>query len=276
MSMEARAFRAGFLVAVLALVGGAGRPARADLLAVTFDNELIRINTTTGAGTLIGTIPGGNRGPIGLGFRGDQLYTYDQFNDRLVELDPGTGAVRNTINIGAGDLTGEGALDFRSDGIGFLASVAQGLFRFDVAVPGATRIAGVNDFNPTMDGLAFDAADVLYGLSQSGEGLYTVNQATGATTLVGRTGITGFFLVGGLTFDADGTLYAVLSNSAAPSLLYRLNRATGAATLVGNIGFRTVTGLATPPAAIPEPGGIVLFGLGLAGLAAARLRRRRD
>lgn len=112
-----------------------------------------------------------------------------------------------------------------------------------------------------MDGLAFNVAGVLYGISQSNPAqgstpttrLYTIDQTTGAVTLVGDTGLSGFGL-GGVAFDASGNLYAALSTTVSPSFLYKIDASTGAATLIGNIGFNSVCGLAIQlPPAPPSP-----------------------
>ncbi len=283
--MRMRSRAACVLLGSLALLGGTVQSARAALLAVTFENKLISIDTTTGVGTLIGNL-GVNALPFGLGFRGDDLYSYDQTQDLLIQIDPTTGAVIDDVDIGAGDLNGEGALDFRSDGIGFLAN-ANGttgqLFSFDVTVPSSTPITGVGGLSPSMDGLAFDSADVLYGLSQSSSvlgnsSLYTINTTTGVTTLVGSLGLSGDYNLGGLTFDSDGTLYAAvsLSDASTPSYLYKVDKSTGAATIVGNgIGFNGVSGLAAKQTPIPEPSSLVLAGLGVAGLIGVGVRKGR-
>ncbi len=271
--MMRKVLKAAIVLTLMA--GGAGQSVQAGLLAVTLGGNLISIDTATAAGTLLGTVPGGPRSLVGLGFRGAQLYTYDQEPDRLLELNPNTGSLLNTIDIGISS-SGEGALDFRSDGVGFLSMSPAGsgqLFRFDVSPPGSSPITPPGGLVPMMDGLAFDASDVLYGLNGGGDSLYTINQTTGATTFVGRTGITGSFNLGGLTFDQDGTLYAALSNSGSDSFLYRLNKTTALATLVGGIGINGVSGLTAAVTVIPEPSSLTLVGLGLAGLAIARWRQ---
>src|SRR5207253_387775 len=149
-------------------------------------NQLITINTTTGAGTLIG--PTANLQPTGMGFRGTNLYAWDTVANRVRQLDPATAATVNTIDIGIIAATG-GDVVFRSDGIGFTtaATPVSTFWRFDITVPNSNVI--VTPIVPNMYGLAFNSAGVLYGLRQNGAELYTINTVTGATTLVGPTGL---------------------------------------------------------------------------------------
>jgi len=213
------------------------------LYAITFQytDQLLSIDPDTGAGTLIGDV--NTITPFGLSDLGTRLYTFDKASNSILRLDPANGQTLQTININPTGVTGEGALAFRSDGIGFLVSslaIDGNLWRFDITVPSSTYI-GL--FVPSMDGLDFNGSGVLYGLNQPlGIGgmyeLYTIDQASGATTLVGSTGVTVSGSVGGLTFAPDGTLYAELNDS-----LYTLNPATAAATLVGPIGFSGISGL---------------------------------
>jgi hypothetical protein len=246
----------GLLALALALSPGV---ATAQMYAVTSGPpaQLLTINTATGAGTLVGNTTLGIF-PFGLAFRGAKLYTWDQGPNRITELDPATGATLSTINIGLA-LVGEGDLAFRSDGIGFIvtAGATPALYRFDITVPNSTPInlAMAQSF----DGLAFNGAGVLYGLRQSTGGaeptipeLYTIDQVTGVTTLVGSTGIVGPFGTGGLAFDASGNLFAAVSNGGA-STFFSINPATGTGTVIGNVGFNGVCGLRGP--GVPPPPG---------------------
>ncbi len=215
--------------------------------------------------------------PYGLATRFDRLYTFDQNADRIHELNLSTGGILQTIDIGVGDLLGEGDLAFRSDGAGFLASAlnpatfttSNDLFRFDIATGTSTRIGSTS---VTLDGLAFGAGDVLYGLGQSDANLYVIDQTTAATTLVGNLGITKGSPFAGLTFGPNGTLYAAVDDR-----LFTVNTMTGAATPVNrdvtSTGFSSVSGVAFAP--IPEPSSVLLFGLGTTtGLLALRRRKR--
>jgi hypothetical protein len=212
----------------------------------------------TAAGKLVGPVPLAG-GSFGIGFRGNKLYAWDVGAQVVRELNPATGASVGVTNIAlAVPATWEGDITFRSDGIGFLVGGNGGannlLYSFDITVPSSTPIPGM-PANPFLGGLAFDPASVLYALADDGTKLYTINQATGALTLVGNTtlAIPGINCEG-LAFDASGKLFAALSVGAGPSSLYSLNPATGVATLIGPIGFGGIGGLSFVPAAAPKPG----------------------
>ncbi|MHC4642535.1 MAG: DUF7901 domain-containing protein [Planctomycetota bacterium] len=224
------------------------------LYATTFQaiDQLLSINPTTGAGSLIGNMS--TLSPFGLSDRGTELYTFDKASDgnSIVRLDPTTGNTMYRIDINPQNITGEGALAFRSDGTGFLASCSNdygNLWSFDITVPISTHIGG---FQPSMDGLDFSPGGVLYGLEQGTLSptykLYTIDQTTATPTLVGDTGVSTNGGVAGLTFAPDGTLFAAMNDE-----LYTLNPLTGAATLVGPIGFSGISGLTVLATATTEP-----------------------
>ena len=206
-------------------------------------DQLITINTTTGAGTLVGPLSTTINAP-GLAFRANKLYAWDTVASRLRELDPATAAILNTIDIGVIGV-GSGDLTFRSDGIGFLANPNSSLWSFDITVPSSTLIT--NTLAPGMPGLAFSPAGVLFGVIAGGTALYTIDSVTGAATLVGNTGIP-FGSPTGLAFDASGKLY-----TSAGGNLHQIDPATGTATLIGAIGFANVSDITFGTSAVPPP-----------------------
>jgi hypothetical protein len=244
-----------YIFSVMILVPVITGSAYADFLyAITMDDELLALDPDTGAGSLIGMLDTA-MGGFGLANRGEAIYTFDQYKNRLQRLDPLTSRTLATIDIGV-TIVGEGGIAFRSDGTGFLASSfyrAEELWSFDLSVPDS-KIIGPLDFG--MDGFAFNGDDILYGLSQMSYDLYTINPVNAELTFVGSTGLTSRTILGGLTFSSDGTLYAVLNDA-----LYTLNPGTGASTLIGPIGYDNVSGLT---ATAPLPGSVLLSGIGAA------------
>jgi len=194
-------WKCGQKTIALTLLLLAAAPVKARLYAVNSTGgttgQLITIKATTGAGTAVGALVS----PVtatDLAFRGNNLYIWDSAPNRLRQIDPANGATLNIIDLGSFAANGEGGLAFRPDGMGFLSDSSNTPFlrRFDITIPSSTVIT--NSLTPPMDGLAFNAAGVLSGLEEGGAGLYTIDQVTGATTLVGSTGIAAGNIVGAL------------------------------------------------------------------------------
>ena len=183
------------------------------MYGITFSNQLITINTTTGAGTLVGNLDTNMFG-YGLAAPNGNLYAYDQTAEVIRQIDPATGHTLATINIGTPNLVGEGDLTFRSDGTGCLETAngpsGAGLYTFNLSPPSSSFLGS----SVIVDGLAFNSGDILYAMSQGitagGSELYTANQSTGALSLVGslNTASATGEILGGLTFGSDGTLWA--------------------------------------------------------------------
>ncbi len=275
--MHARWAKSVGLLGLLVWTAFLATECRAEFYGITYSgNQLISIDETTGVGTLVGPLSNGMTA-LDLAASGGNLYTFDQINDKVRQLDPTTGATVATIDIGIAT-GGEGGFAMRQDGTGFLSSTVGStgtLWQFDITVPNSSLITVANGLAPSMDGLAFDNDGVLYGLSQGatdgGNKLYTIDQLTGVTTFIGALGV-GNSAVGGLAFAPDGTLYATLSDvSPAAAKLYTLDTSSGAATLIGNVGFNSVSGI-TFLTAVPEPESWMLL---LSGCAIVTMRKRR-
>ncbi len=258
------------LFAILGILAGAlsaHSPACADTIyGITNDDNLLKINTSDPtAATAVGTLDTVSAS-LGLFFNGSSLYVYDTNNNVLRQINPATAATVSTINIGLAALPGEGDVAFQN-GVGFLASTdapdgsfstTGTLFRFTLTGNSATVVSAAI---PQLDGLAFSSTGTLYGLSQGGAALYTINTSTGVATEVGTgTGIAGTFGFGGLAFGPSGTLFAGLADFSDPSHLYSIDPLTGTAVSIGAVPFNQVSGLTSVVVPTPEPSSFLLIG----------------
>ncbi len=229
------------------------------LFGITFlKNELIRIDTATGAGTLVGNI-GTTESGYGLTTSNGGLYTFNPNSNTIDQLSTVDGRVLNSTDIGVSGLAGEGDVVIGPDGTGFLASAFDStgapthpLYRFSLTTGLSLELTGTT---VALDGLALDGNNpsTLYALGQGDSmaqdpatvdtELYIVDQLSGALTPVGPIGVPQNSPVAGLTFAPDGTLYAAIDDK-----LYTINTSTGAATIVDaetpDFSFSSVSGLA--------------------------------
>ncbi len=266
------------LIATFALACLASTPLRADYLAgVTYyGNQLIRIDATTGVGSLVGDLST-SMSAFGLAQRGGNLYTFDSNTDLIRQINPMTGTTVTSINVGLGPVLGQGGLAFGSDGIGYLSSALNptsfapenDLYRFDITT-GKSSLVGFS--GTALAGLAF-LNNTLYGIGKTNDTLYTVNTTTGATTTVGFLGAMAGSPFQSLSASPNGQLYGTFDDR-----LFSINAITGAATAVdpnpaNDSGFSSISGLTyvVTPAAVPEPASMILLGV---GLSAALLVRR--
>jgi hypothetical protein len=262
-------------LACLAVCPGAGY---ADLFtyAVT-DSGFGSLDLTTGAFTLLGGVrPGGFDG---LGSLADgTLVAIDPANN-FVRIDRTTGAVTvigpTGINafINASLFTGE---QFALDNL-------NRLYRINPNTGAATLVGptGLPAIGPTFaNALAGDATSLYYVLEQPGpvpvtSALYRIDPLTGVATLLGPTGV---HSLGGGGF-ADGTYYAYSGNFPVGTThqIYSINLATGAATPGPTYAqtFQIFGSNSGIPAAVPEPGSLVLMALGGAVLSLGVWRRRQ-
>ncbi|QDT48188.1 PEP-CTERM motif protein [Symmachiella dynata] len=127
--------------------------------------------------------------------------------------------------------------------LGFVASAQAGTLYAvreidDVLVSIDTNTLAFTDIGAlgvsyNFGGLAYDPnSDTLYMIDgRDLQSLYTVDQNTGAASLIGSHGITDLF---GLAFDSTNNV--LYGSGESPSGLYTMNIATGAASLVGDPG----------------------------------------
>jgi hypothetical protein len=263
-------FQRTFVAGALVLLGGLSVQAQIagqQLYGITyFANSLISVDPTMGDGTLVGSFSNTVSG-YGIASRYGRLYTFNPNTQQIVEINPATGTLENSINIGVTNLQGEGDLAFRNDGTGFLVSalhtdgsIANDLYSFDVVAGTAQRIATTSG---AIDALAFDSNNTLYALGQDDTNLYTMNPNTGVMSVVGPLGVALSSPFAGMTFGPDGNLYAAINDQ-----LYTINKTTGAASVVStnvlDFGFSSVSGLAfalpnAPLTLAQEGNGLVIY-----------------
>jgi len=105
----------------------------------------------------------------------------------------------------------------------------------DLATGTVTNIGSCAPFGAeSWTGLAVDkSTNIMYGISTdiSESHIYTIDMATGASTVIGATGIPGAI---DCAIDGTGQMYAydIVNDEA-----YKIDKATGASTLLGSIGY---------------------------------------
>lgn len=246
--------RGGAILSLALAAAGSALAQNSVLYGVTFfNNELIRINPTTGTGSLVATLDQ-SVSPYGIAFRGNKLYTFDAGTDTVVEINRYNGMVGSSYNIGVSDILGEGDLAFRSDGIGFLSSaltsdfnVANDLYRFDLTSGTSVRVGTTG---VVLDGMVFSGNN-LYAIGQEADAkLYLVNQDTAALSEIGSLGVQNNSLFGALTVGPNGALFGAINDR-----LYSIDKLTGMASeldpTVLDLGYSSVSGAAFSP--VPEP-----------------------
>jgi len=237
----------GFSIALALGLFVFANPLLATMLGVTNggasgSGELVSIDLTTGAGTLIGTLP--------------ETMTegaYDTVNNRLYaqgsngsfilyEIDPSNGAeISSVATTGAYN-----GMEFVGNTLYATMILGSGAPSELVTVDPATGVAtviGLTGYGP-ISGLAYSGT--MYGMVAGNDAdagsLVTIDMATGVATMVGPTG---FDKVGSIEFGNDGNLYGGLTSndSSQPNGLILIDTSTGAGTVVGSTGY-SISGLA--------------------------------
>lgn len=217
-------------------------PAHAQLYGIDNVNDnLIGINTDTGAATVIGTL-GIDVVGTGATFAPDgTLWMLARVSgtDALYTVDLLTGAATFQLEVFYNN-NGGISVEFNPDGSTLYVSDGPELGIIDLG-DGSIDPVGDMGFGTSNFTLTVDESGLLYSITQD-EDLATINPGTATTAIVGPLGVSGNFAAA--AFDWDGNrIYSVESGS---DTLYRIDPDTGTATSVGSIGvgFGGIGGMA--------------------------------
>jgi len=274
---------------VVALSGLSGIAAEASpILASTLTGRLISFDSATPGTVLTDVAITGVAGAVvGIDFRPENGALYAVGNNAgvgtIYSLNTSTGVATSIYTL-TGALSGTSfGVDFNPvpDALRIVSDTGQNLritgfptSTFVTNVDGALGLTGVvaaaytNNFSGAL-------TTTLYDIRATDSSLYVqAPPNAGTLTLVGTLGATTNTLVG-FDVSATGIAFASLNGG---SQFGTVNLATGAFTLIGSVGggyAGQVTGISAVPAIVPEPGTVILLGLGLASTAASAFRRKR-
>ena len=179
----------------------------------------------------------------------DVLYVMgvdDDFNTMFYSMDMTTGESTTIKKLGDASVPADMSYDYSTKTMYSVANsdVVDGVSALSTVNLETGKITTVNnDLGYYCKAIAVDARGQMYLMTNSGLLLKT-NKSTGASEVIGNTGITfaGWWNFQSMEFDRKtGTLYLAAWTSDEKTLLYTIDTATAEATLVGQIGDGTHT-----------------------------------
>lgn len=248
----------------------------------TGNASLYRLDTSTGAPTLVAPLSDANLNVAGIDFdNAGRLLATDSFrlgggaSRQVWEISTTTGALTSVVNFNDGGVYFEGGLGIDPTTNLAYFSILDSISRVDLTTGSVTSLGHVTlngasiGGDGNIDGLAFRGGD-LYGIvtiqSSINGHLVRIDKNTLALTDIGATGLS-IGGVAGLAYDPGADVF-YLSGESLPGL-YRVNPTNAAVTLIGNHNLPNLSGLAF----IPEPTALGLCsGLTMVLLIARRRR----
>jgi len=173
------------------MIGAIAVSKEGNLFAINVSGQLLSLDTTTGAATVIGDTH--VRGIDGLSFNGDTLVTTDNLvNASFYSIDTTTAAATyiSTTNPGYGMCR---SLTFQDTNVAFFSSDRPGhgpgygsLIKTDLLTGASTVIGALESLSPIY-GISFAPDGSLYGLSENGS-LFSINSSNGKMKSLGNIG----------------------------------------------------------------------------------------
>ena len=231
-------------------------------------NTLLRIDPATAAVTVVGPtgISAGDFGDLSYNPADGKLYwVAGRDNDNLYTIDPATGLATLVGFHGIDDLF---ALAWDTKNNVLYAEAADSVLYTLNPTTGAATVLGSNS-GPYPGGLVYNpVSDILYVLEAGTDQMYTVDRATGATTLA----FGGSFNVNdnGVAYDPNTNSYWVASWNSA---FYHYDATFSSRTTYSYSSPLDGIAYAGASTATPEPGTLLLLGGGLVTVGLWRRRR---
>jgi hypothetical protein len=240
---------------------------------VSGNDRLVRMDLSSGVGTVIGSNLGFSD-VDGLAFSASgQLFGVDDNTNKLLKIDITTGAATAVGSLGTGSFNDMG-LAFIGNTLYMSSTTGSGTGGLFVvnSTTGAATLIGNFASGVKVRSLG-SYGGVLYGWSNT-DTLLTINTGTGATSTVGAFGIYNSGQDGMDIDPATGTIWGI---SEYEHRTYTINSLTGAATIHATSltcgGASCINFHSLAIAAVPEPGVLALVGAGLGVVVAVRRRK---
>lgn len=233
-------------------------------------NTLLRFPANAPANNVISTTVGYDLYAMDFNSAATTLYGVDINGFMFGSIDTTTGAFSPIGATGLIDNTTGLSVDPTTETF-YLTTygTSNALYTVNPATGVATFVTGINTTGIMID-IAIDRNGQMYGHNISDDSLYLIDKTTGATTLLGATGMAANFAQG-MDFDYEtDTLYGTVYTGGGTGAFVSFDLTTGAANTIVSTTAWNLEGEMAVASAIPEPATVCLLALG----ALALIRRR--